>query len=571
MSLVTLAARVGFLSPPRRSPAYAEACRLVGLALFSYAAAWAGLRLTREMTGTAAIWIADPFLLAAILRAPLRRWPARLGVGVLAYCGANLTFSSNVTLSALLPLCNGIGILAAAVPLRRRHGTAINVAQSRPLVDFCVFAGLLAPSVSASLATLVLTRLAPLAPLLAWKSWFLADALGIVAIGPLLLGIHLPDLAALAAPSRYRDVLAVAVVVAAASGLAFGQDLYPVPYLFFPALILAAFRTGFAGAVLASVLACTIALALTMTGHGPFASTAILDASDQASLLQLLLAVAVLTTLPVASVLAARDALSRDLLAATQRAEAANQAKSQFLASMSHELRTPLNAVIGFAEMLLLPRAELGERHRHYVEDILRSGNQLLALVTDILDFAQIEKGDLRLLIEPIAVAGLLNELGKTMAPIAAAKGLSFTIDRLRDDVPPVVADRVRLLQILLNLSSNAVKYNRPGGVVRVGATTVPGGPGGPGGPGARIRLAVEDTGIGIPPGRQHELFQPFNRLGAEAGSIEGTGIGLSICLQLAKLMGGAVDFSSSPGRGSVFWVDLPAAAASDRNGDRAR
>jgi signal transduction histidine kinase len=546
-----LVERAGFFgeAPSRREAV--EAFRLLWLGLVAFAMAWTGLRLTREMTGTAAIWIADPFLLAAILHAPRRRWASRLGVGMLAYWAANLAFSDNIVLSGLLPLCNGVGLVAAAVPLRRRHGDHIDVGRAQPLVDFCLFAGLVAPAVSATLAAIVLKLFVPVHPLVVWKSWFLADALGILAIGPLLLGIRRPDLAALAAPGRRRDVLTVTIVVVAADTVAFGQDLYPVPYLILPTLVLAAFRTGFAGAVLASVLTCAIALALTLSGHGPFAPTAALDVGDQATLLQLLLAIGILTTLPVASVLAARDALNRDLRVAIQRVEASSYAKSKFLASMSHELRTPLNAVIGFAELLLLPRELPAARQRQYVQDILQSGHQLLTMVTDVLDFAQIEKGDLRLLIETIPVDALIEELAATMGPIAEAKGLGFTADPLPAGLPDIAADRWRLLQILRNLVSNAIKYNRPGGTVRIGAAAAEDG---------IVRLTVEDTGIGIPMERQAALFLPFDRLGAEAGTIEGAGLGLSICYHLAQLMAGAIAFTSTPGAGSVFWIDLPAA-----------
>ena len=236
---------------------------------------------------------------------------------------------------------------------------------------------------------------------------------------------------------------------------------------------------------------------------------------------------------------------------AQARAENADRAKSDFLANMSHEMRTPLNAVIGFAQLLEhVSENSLSDRQREYLDYIQRGGQQLLNLVRDVLDLAKIEAGHLNVSIQPVDMADVLGELASTMRLQAKQKELSFSVEPAQGQQWTVSADRDRLLQVLINLVSNAIKYNRPGGSVLVTAAPAPDS--------GWLRITVTDTGRGIPLDRQHELFKPFNRLGAERSAIEGTGVGLSICQRLVARMGGAMGFSSEPGVGSRFWVDLP-------------
>jgi signal transduction histidine kinase/ActR/RegA family two-component response regulator len=254
--------------------------------------------------------------------------------------------------------------------------------------------------------------------------------------------------------------------------------------------------------------------------------------------------------------------LNATLAEAKQVAETASQAKSEFLSSMGHELRTPLNAVIGYAELLKMAReGSLRDKHREYVGHIINGADHLLELVNDVLDLAGIEAGRLRLSIKPVSARGALEYVQRAMLPLAQGKGVTLDL-KVPSELEYVRADELRLRQILMNLVSNAIKYKRAGGTVALtGRSTARG----------RVRFVVTDTGIGIAPERAKDLFQPFQRLGAEHSGIQGTGIGLALSRKLVEAMNGTIDFTSKPGDGSAFWIDLPAEASSNRAADAAQ
>ena len=234
---------------------------------------------------------------------------------------------------------------------------------------------------------------------------------------------------------------------------------------------------------------------------------------------------------------------------AREEAERANGAKSEFLSRMSHELRTPLNAVLGFAQ--LLTSEPLAGEARDNVQQILKGGQHLLDLINEVLDISRIEAGRLSLSLEPVGVRDVVRHVAEMVAPLTAPRNISLVVD----DVDPsraVVADRQRLGQILLNLISNAVKYNRPNGRVTVGFDTVSA---------TRLRITVTDTGAGIRPEKMQLLFSPFERLGAETTSTEGTGLGLALSRGLAEAMGASLGVSSEVDRGSTFWIELKVSA----------
>ena len=230
---------------------------------------------------------------------------------------------------------------------------------------------------------------------------------------------------------------------------------------------------------------------------------------------------------------------------AREAAEAGNRAKSEFLSRMSHELRTPLNAVIGFAQ--LLDMDQITDEQRESVRYISRAGHHLLDLINEVLDISRIETGQMTISPESVALEDLLGEVIGLVGPLSADRAI--TVEALDPACARhVLADRQRLKQVFLNLLSNAIKYNRDGGSIRVSCSLV--SP-------ERLRIAVEDRGHGIAPEQMDRLFRPFERLGAEQGQVEGTGMGLALSKGLMEAMGGRIGVESTPGVGSIFWVEL--------------
>jgi PAS domain S-box-containing protein len=243
---------------------------------------------------------------------------------------------------------------------------------------------------------------------------------------------------------------------------------------------------------------------------------------------------------------------NKELEAARNVADKANLAKSDFLSNMSHELRSPLNAILGFAQLLEMAVPPPTPAQTASVGQILKAGWYLLELINEILDLALIESGRLSMSLEPTSLHDLMQDCQAMIAPQAQQKGIRITFAQV-DKATFVIADRTRLKQVLVNLLSNAIKYNRPGGMAEVTWKMHSSG---------RLRISVRDTGLGLSEQKIALLFQPFNRLGQEVGSEEGTGIGLVVSRRLVELMGGQIGVISTVGVGSVFWFELDAALA---------
>ncbi|HWF51495.1 MAG TPA: ATP-binding protein [Solirubrobacteraceae bacterium] len=234
---------------------------------------------------------------------------------------------------------------------------------------------------------------------------------------------------------------------------------------------------------------------------------------------------------------------------AKEEAEHANRAKSEFLSRMSHELRTPLHAILGFGQ--LLEHEDLRSGQREKLVQIIRGADHLLTLINEALDLSAIERGELRLSLEPVHVADVLDEALDMVAPLAAGRSLTVLAPVPAELDHHVMADRQRLKQVLLNLLSNAVKYNREGGSVEVACAREGGD---------KCRIEVADSGVGIAAEDVTRLFEPFDRLGAETSDVEGTGLGLALAKRLIEAMDGEIDVESELGRGSAFSLVLPIA-----------
>ena len=241
-----------------------------------------------------------------------------------------------------------------------------------------------------------------------------------------------------------------------------------------------------------------------------------------------------------------------ELESAKSTAEKANLAKSGFLSSMSHELRSPLNAILGFAQLMETSSPLPTESQAGRIAQILQAGWHLLKLINEILDLAVIESGKVSLSLEPVALTDVMAECQAMMEPQAQQRGIRMTFPQFGHPTF-VYADRTRLKQIVINLLSNAIKYNKERGTVVVDCTVIGSD---------RTRISVKDSGAGLDAEKLKQLFQPFNRLGQEAGGVAGTGIGLVVTKQLAELMDGVLGVESTVGSGSVFWIDMLSTAA---------
>ena len=239
------------------------------------------------------------------------------------------------------------------------------------------------------------------------------------------------------------------------------------------------------------------------------------------------------------------DERTADLKRARDEADRSNKAKSEFLSSMSHELRTPLTAILGYSQLIEMDK-DLKERNKSNIKEVTRAGHHLLDLINEVLDLAKIESGTLSLSLEPVYLDDLIKECVTLVTPATKERNISLNVKGNYKQY--VVADSIRLKQVMINLLSNATKYNRDNGSITIELSDVDN---------RRIRIEVEDTGKGIERSDLKHVFQPFNRLNKDQTNIEGTGIGLTITSSLVEMMNGVIGVDSNPGEGSRFWFEL--------------
>jgi len=240
-----------------------------------------------------------------------------------------------------------------------------------------------------------------------------------------------------------------------------------------------------------------------------------------------------------------------EILKAKNEAEKANHAKSEFLSRMSHELRTPMNSILGFAQ--LLEMGELNPKQTKGVNYILTSGKYLLKLIDEVLDISRIEAGKLSLSLEPVQIDGLVGEMIDSLQPLLASKHIKIELINPAIEKLYIKSDRQRLKQVLLNLLTNAVKYNRDNGDISISIKVMPQNGGG----NTMVRISITDTGLGISEEGISKIFTPFERIGAEKTSTEGTGLGLAVVKKLMDAMHGTIGIESTLNVGSTFWIEF--------------
>ncbi|MCW2277555.1 response regulator [Heliophilum fasciatum] len=248
-----------------------------------------------------------------------------------------------------------------------------------------------------------------------------------------------------------------------------------------------------------------------------------------------------------------RKQMQDRLVQAKEEAEQASRAKSEFLSSMSHELRTPMNAILGFAQVL--DTDDLSESERDHLQEIQKAGKHLLALINDVLDLSRIESGRLELQTETIDIDDVIDECLTLMQPMAQKMDVDLQKPETSMSGVWIKGDLIRVKQVLLNLISNAIKYNRVQGTVRVGCRKLDE---------ATVAIDVMDTGLGIAQDQWELIFEPFHRSHSKQKTVEGIGVGLTVTKQLVEVMGGRIKLTSVPGQGSHFWMELPLVAKPD-------
>ncbi len=548
--------------PSRRDSAPSPLLLLLVAGLV-FATACGGLALSDVIGRISAIWVANAILVFFLLKNPQRHCFAILVAGLCANFSADIIMGDTFFTATILTLCNVVGVLIIAVPLRLM-GLHDDFARPKPLLMFYALALGPAPAAAGLLAATFFHSSFGREFLSAALDWYATDALGYSIVVPMFMTVRTEAGVKMFGQDQIAETLLLLGVVAGAILLNFFARNYPLAFLFFPAVVFVTFRRGFAGG----------AIGLLMTGTYLMAPILAGDASDalrphtlreQIIVVQLFIAVIGFSVVLVGAALAERRRLEQSLAAAIVRAESsreealvardaadtANRMKSMFLATMSHELRTPLNAIIGFSELMHTQLyGPLGdERYQDYSALIQKAGRHLLSLINDVLDMSKIEAGKFELCRQTLDMHATVRDCLDLMRERATRGDVALV-----EDLPAlplwVDADQRSIKQILLNLLSNAIKFSRPNGQVTVRMKILDG----------NFVLSVRDTGIGIPPEQLSRLGNPFVQVRNSAGaSHEGTGLGLALVRALAELHNGTLKIDSTLGGGTTVSVLMPA------------
>jgi len=528
----------------------------VGLAIAAYA--W-----TTTPQGMSVLWVNNGVLTAAMLLLPRRQAVVVATLCILADCISARVTGSSWARAAVIGGCDLVEVGVAAALIRRFCGAALDMSKLARLRNMAILGALPATVIAGTIGSALMALMFKESFAHAWAPWTLGDFLGMMIGAPAAL---------LLARFRRYDVgprvpllerAGLILLVAATAFVIFTHGDKPLLFLIFPVGLLALIRLSTPYAALAVVIIGFIAARATVMGQGPISAATQGDMAGQALFLQFYLANVLFSAIVLSSVLAQRGraqaglrrALAASRAARKEAVEAAG-AKGRFLAVMSHEMRTPLNGIAGYAQ-LLTARGDLPQQARDQLRVMRTSCQVLQALINDVLDYSRMESGDIRLDIAPFNLADLLAQSIDIVRPRVSHKPVELSLDAGEIEGGLYLGDERRVVQVLLNLLSNAAKFTDRGDII-VTATRREGPD-----DAQLVRISVRDSGIGVPADKLHLLFQPFSQVdGGSTRNFDGAGLGLTIAKSLVERMRGEIGVTSEVEAGSEFWFEIPLQAA---------
>ena len=499
----------------------------------------------------AALWAAGGVAVTAWLRAGKGKaydaaYAALIATG---FAGGNLLAGNSPDLAFMFTIGNMIEVVLAVV-LIRRYLPDLNIATVPGAAKFLILAAVIPPLPAALFASGMLYLMNGQDFLSTLQTWWFGHALGIAVFAPFGLAVTKRHFARLARPWHVVEAVVLLGALAALVTVLFTQVVAPIQFIIMPLLLVIAVRLRIVGVTAAILITAVISISATLHGQGPMTALTAADLTERVMLAQLFTAATGLPMLLVAAMLEERDLFAARAAADKQRAEKASAGKSRLLANVAHEIKSPIGGVIGIGD--LWSSGQLGPvtpTQGEMAAMLVKTARQIETLTHDLLDVARAESGAVQMDLRPVDVAGVVEDVRRTVALQKDAEGLTLTAERGDEDLV-ALADSIRLSQVVGNLVTNAVKYGASGKVVTLRTRRV----------GRNIRVEVIDRGPGLSPDKQAQLFEPFNRLGLERSTIEGHGIGLTLAKRLTELQNGEIGVISAPGEGATFWIELPAA-----------
>jgi len=547
--MIIQALNIGTHFSRKKQSKYRDVRDILILAVCYVVAAKLGLLFATVHGSVTMVWPPSGIALAALLILGPRLWP---GVFLGAFV-INLLLSGNNIASLGIACGNTIEAVLAVWLIKEiilKIKPAVSVGNLYKFFLIALICPVIAAIVgSTSLIIGGLTEWSVFTSLI-W-TWWLGDAAGILVFAPVLVAWS-RNIQVDSIPISEMAIFIVLLVLV--SSLAFNSWLpaditgYPLAFITFPFCVWAAYRYGFKGATGTIFLVMMFAIYGTATSQGPFYRENLNESLFQ---LQSFMTIIVITTLTLVVAIFEREQLEKKLIAEKERAEDLVQSKIDFVSAMSHELRTPLNAIIGYTHILGLDKHEskLSKEQYKFLKNIKDSGQHLLHIVNDLLDVAETDAKLLNINISRLRLDEIIPECIQFIEQAASSRNIKINYDNQLSAGLYVMADKVRLNQVLINLLSNATKYNRHNGRLTISCAETGT---------SMTAISISDTGDGIAAKDMKDIFEPFSQIGVRDVNIEGTGIGLAITRKLVERMHGSISVKSEVGKGSTFTIELP-------------